>query len=334
MKRLLTVVFCLLYVPSSLARPTFAESLALSHSVVLVTAKFDGGTGRASGVVVSEEYVATNCHVIANSSGVHIDKLQQGFYPVAIKADWERDLCLLQFNHLTLKPVPMRETATLLYEEPLFSLSFPRGHNVPMPSHGNVKALYPYKGGTIIQSDVQFHMGSSGGALFDEQFNLVGISTFKSPGMGNYYHIPVEWIKELMNAPATTEYDTLVVPFWAVALAERPAFMQVVIPYQNKDWPSLKAIAQQWVKASPESTDAWYYLGLAEEGGGDIKTAKAHFTKSLDLNARKLGALNALSRIAYLEKDKRALTNIESTVRPLNPEDADEIASQLAQLPD
>lgn len=331
-KRLLTVVFCLLYVPSSLARPTFAESLALSHSVVLVTTKFDGRTGRASGVVVSDEYVATNCHVIANSSGVHIDKLQHGFYPKAIKADWKRDLCLLQFSQLPLKPVPMRDTATLKYEEPLFSLSFPRGGNVPQPSHGNVKALYQFQGGTIIQSDVQFHLGSSGGALFDEQFNLVGISTFKSPGRGNYYHIPVEWIKELMNAPATNDFKTMEVPFWSVPLAERPAFMQVVVPYQNKAWPALKAIAEKWAKAEPASTDAWYYLGLAEEGGGDIAMAKTYFKKSLSLNARKLGALNALSRIAYLQKDQQALTNIEASVRPLNSKDANEIASKLTQL--
>ncbi len=332
MKRILTIAFCLLYVPSSLAQPTFAESLALSHSVVLVTTKFDGGTGRASGVVISEEYVATNCHVIANSSGVHIDKLQHGFYPKAIKADWKRDLCLLQFSQLPLKPVPMRDTATLQYEEPLFSLSFHRGGNVPQPSHGNVKALYNAQGGTIIQSDVQFHLGSSGGALFDEKFNLVGISTFKSPGRGNYYHIPVEWIKELMNAPATNDFNTMEVPFWAVPLVERPAFMRVVVPYQNKEWAALKDIAQKWVKAEPASTDAWYYLGLAEEGGGDIEVAKAHFKKSVSLNGRKLGALNALSRIAYLQKDKQALASLESAVRPLNQEDADEVANKLAQL--
>ncbi|MEE9332209.1 MAG: serine protease, partial [Methylophilaceae bacterium] len=75
-----------------------------------------------------------------------------------------------------------------------------------------------------------------------------------------------------------------------------------------------------------------YYLGLAEEGDGDIEAAKAHFTKSLSLNARKLGALNALSRIAYLQKDQQALTSIEASIRPLDPEAADEIASKLTQL--
>ncbi len=318
--------------PSSLARPTFAERLALSHSVVLVTTKFDGRTGRASGVVVSDEYVATNCHVIANSSGAHVAKHREGYYPKAIKADWKRDLCLLQFDQLPLKSVPLRDTATLKYGEPLFSLSYPRGGNVPQPSHGTVKALYPFQGGYIIQSDVQFHLGSSGGALFDQQFNLVGISTFKSPGRGNYYHIPVEWIKALMKAPAINDFQTMEVPFWSVPLVERPAFMQVVVPYQNKEWPALKEIAQKWTKVEPASIDAWYYLGLAQEGGGDIVAAKAHFTKAVSLNARKLGALNALSRIAYLQKDQQALTNIEASVRPLSPEDADEIASKLTQL--
>ena len=329
----LWVIPFFLHAPLSFAKPTFAESLALSHSVVLVTTKFDGVTGRASGVVVSEEYVATNCHVIANASGTNIAKHRKAYYPIEIKADWKRDLCLLKFDNLPLKPIPMRDTATLKYEEPLFSLSFPRGHNVPQPSHGSVKALYPSAhGGSIIQSDVQFHMGSSGGALFDEKFNLVGISTFKSPGQGNYYHIPVEWIKELMDAPAVENLKTMEVPFWAVPLAEKPAYMRVVIPHQNKNWQAVRAIAQEWAKVEPSSPEAWFYLGLAEEGEGDMGDAKTHFNKVLDLNARKLGALKALSRIAYLEKDKQALITLEVSIRSLNIEDADEIKSKLAQL--
>lgn len=331
--RLVLLLGCLLYAPIILARPTFAETLALSHSVVMITTELpDGRNGRGSGVVVSKEYVATNCHVIANAKGANVAKFRKGYQPKAIKADWKRDLCLLKFDELPFKPVALRDSTTLKYEEPVFSLSFPSGQNVPQPSYGNVKATYPYEGSLIIRSSAQFHLGSSGGPLFDEQFNLIGITTFKSPGKGYYYHLPVEWIKALMDAPETHSLNTNEVPFWALPLAQRPSFMRVVIPYKNKNWEALKTISQQWTKEEPQSADAWYYLGVAEEGVGKLTEAKNHLSKAVTLNKRELDAMVALSRVAFVQKDIKALEALEPSVRVLDAAAADVVSSHIKEL--
>jgi len=331
--RVMLLPLLLLYVPSLFARPTFAETLALSHSVVMITTELPNAqVGRGSGVVVSKEYVATNCHVIANAEGANIAKFRKGYKPIAIKANWKQDLCLLKFDELPFKPVNLRDSATLQYEEAVFSLSFPRGQNVPQPSYGNVKATYPYEDSFIVRSSAQFHLGSSGGALFDEQFNLIGISTFKSPGKGYYYHLPVEWIKTLMEAPETQSLSTNVVPFWALPLAQRPAFMRVVIPYKNENWDELSKIAEQWTKEEPQSADAWYYLGVAEEGKGNQAKAKIHLTKALALNARDLDAMLALSRVAYAEKDIQALEALEAPIRELDHGRAEMVVNHIRQL--
>jgi len=336
MKKILPVIFCLLYVPNIMARPSFAETLALSHSVVMITTQLPNGqNGRGSGVVVSKEYVATNCHVIANANGANVAKFRDAYQPKAIKADWKRDLCLLKFDDLPFEPVLMRDSTTLLYEEEVFSIGFPSGQNVPQPSYGNIKAKYAYGGGdsAIIRSTAEFAMGSSGGALFDEQFNLIGITTFKSPGVkGYFYHLPVEWIKELMEAPESQSLATNEIPFWALPLAERPPFMQVVIPYQNEDWESLKTIAEEWTVNEPQSPDAWYYLGVAEEGIGMLAEAKTHLSKSVAINARELDAMVALSRVAYVQKDISALEALQGPVRELDTADADEIKYKIQQL--
>lgn len=336
MKRMMLVVCCFLYAPSLLARPSFAETLMLSHSVVMITTQLpDGTNGRGSGVVVSKEYVATNCHVIANTSGANVAKLRIAYQPKAIKADWKRDLCLLKFDDLPFKPVAMRDSTTLQYEEEVFSIGFPAGNNVPQPSYGYVKATYPYGGGDslIIRSNAEFAMGSSGGALFDKKFNLIGITTFKSPGVkGYFYHLPVEWIKELMDAPETHSLATNEIPFWALPLAERPSFMQVVIPYQNKEWDTLKTIAQKWTDNEPQSADAWYYLGVAEEGNGKLAEAKTYLKKAYALNARELDAMVALSRVAYVQKDINALEALQVAVRALDEDGADGIANKIKQL--
>lgn len=331
--RIVMLLGCLLYAPVILARPTFAETLALSHSVVMITTELpDGRNGRGSGVVVSKEYVATNCHVIANADGANVAKFRQGYKPVAIKADWKRDLCLLKFDDLPFKPVSLRDSATLQYEEPVFSLSFPGGQNVPQPSYGNIKATYAYDGSFIVRSNAPFNLGSSGGALFDEQLNLIGISTFKSPGKGYYYHLPAEWIKELMDAPETHSLATNVIPFWALPLAQRPAFMRVVIPYKNKNWSTLEAISKQWVQDEPASADAFYYLGVAEEGNGNLTEAKKHLSKAVVLNSRDLDAMVALTRVAYAQKDIKALESLEAPIRLLDSDAADVVVIHIEAL--
>lgn len=328
------LLLCLLYVPSLLAKPSFAETLALSHSVVMITTELPNGqNGRGSGVVVSKEYVATNCHVIANAKGANVAKFRDAYKPVAVKANWKRDICLLKFDDLPFEPVKLRDSALLQYEEAVFSLGFPIGQNVPQPSYGSVKATYPFQDSLIIRSDAAFGLGSSGGALFDEQMNLIGITTFKSPGNKAYfYHLPVEWIKELMQAPETDSLATMDIPFWALPLEQRPAFMRVVIPYQNQEWSSLKKIASQWTQDEPKSADAWYYLGVAEQGSGNVVEAKKYLNKALSLNDRELDAMLALSRIAYEEGDIQTLNALEAPIRKLDDDQANTIALKVKAL--
>jgi serine protease Do len=334
MPRLLVLLVLATSWSSASARPSFAETIELGHSVVMISSDLpDGSTGRGSGIVVSKEYVATNCHVIANTKGASMAKFRDGYQPIALKADWRRDLCLLKFDPLPFKPIPMRDSQTLKYEEEVFSLGFPAGANVPQPSYGNIKGTYAFEDSLIVRTDASFAMGSSGGGLFDADFNLIGITTFKSPGhQGFFYSLPVEWIKALMDAPETISLKTNEVPFWALPLEQRPFFMQVVIPYQNKEWTNLKNIAQKWTNAEPNSPDAWYFLGLAEEGDGQLDQAKIHFNKAYAINNRDLDAMLALSRVAFAQKDVGALEQLQAPVQHLDEEQANEINVKIKQL--
>ncbi|MFM6979553.1 MAG: serine protease, partial [Methylophilaceae bacterium] len=178
----------------ALAQPNIEQQLLLHDSLVQVSVELENGiSGTGTGVVVDKEFVATNCHVIANGKGVSVNKYGDAFKPIAIRADWKHDLCLLRFEGLPFKPVVMRESANLLYEEQVFAIGYPNGFNVPQPSFGTVKALYALDNSFIIRSNAAISLGSSGGGLFDQQSRLVGITTFKSPGpQGFYYSVPVE----------------------------------------------------------------------------------------------------------------------------------------------
>ncbi len=316
------------------AQPSIVDTLELGHSIVMVTTDLpDGSNGRGSGVVVSPEYVATNCHVIANSKGVNIAKFRDGYQPIGLKANWKRDVCLLKFDPLPFKPIPMRDSQSLQYEEEVFSMSFPAGAPVPQLSYGAIKGIYPFDGSLIVRSNASFYMGSSGGALFDQHYNLIGLTTFKSPGQpAFYYSLPVEWIKELMAAPETTSLKTNDVPFWALPLEQRPYFMQVVIPYQNADWRDLKTIAGQWTGQEPASADAWYFLGLAEEGLQHYVQAEQDLKKAYDLNQRDVDAMLALSRVAFVQKDVATLESIQPAIQAIDPEQGEKVTQQIQTL--
>ncbi len=319
---------------TALAQPSLVETIPLGHSVVMVTTELPSGSnGRGSGVVVSPQYVATNCHVLANTNGANIAKFKDGYRPIGLKANWRRDVCLLKFDTLPFKPIPMRDSSTLQYEEEVFSLGFPAMAPVPQPSFGTIKGMHQFDNARIVRTDASFAMGSSGGALFDQQFNLIGLTTFKSPGHhAFYYSLPVEWIKELMEAPDTISLKATDTPFWALPLEERPYFMQVVIPYQNQEWDNLKQIASRWTQSESTSPDAWFFLGAAEAGLNQLEQAKRHLQQATQLNPRDLDAMVALSHVAFMQKDVASLQQLQALVQALNAEQAEEIANKIKQL--
>lgn len=334
MKRLFLFAVMSVHVSFVHAQPNIGEILVLSDSLVQVAVELPNGiTGTGSGVVVSDEYVATNCHVLANAKGASITKYHDSYQPTGLKADWKHDLCLLKFDHLPFKVAPMRDSRTLKYEEEIFSLGYPIGNNVPQPSYGSIKGSYPLDDSVVIRTSAAFAMGSSGGALFDQSFNLIGITSFKSPGShGFFYNLPVEWIKALFDSPDVISLNTLEVPFWALPLEQRPYFMQVVIPYQNEDWAALKKIAQAWTLQEPKSSDAWYFLGLAEEGANQTVSAKEDLNKAQTLNNRHLDAMLALSNIAYTQKDLNALETLKIKIDPLDQEQGELITQKIGEL--
>jgi len=318
------------------AQPNMPQLLALNLSMVQVSVELPNGstgTGTGSGVVVDEYHVATNCHVLANARGVSVAKYGAGHQPVALKADWKHDLCLLKFSKLPFPAVVLRDSASLQYEQEVFVISYPNDTNVPQPSYGSIKALYPYDGSVIVRSDAAFSLGSSGGALFDQESRLIGITTFKSPGRNAYYYsLPVEWIRQLIAAPELLDLTSTEAPFWSLPEAERPFFMQVVLPYQNRAWDALERIASAWVSKEPANADAFYYLGFAEYGLKRQHQAEQHLTRAVMINPRHLEAQLALAALAIDRGDLDLAASIRDQVRHLSAEEAAALSERIEKM--
>ena len=293
--------------------PAQAELFGLSESMVQVFVTFKGGvTGSGSGIVIKKNHVATNCHIFADSDGVNVVKFFQTYTPIAVYADWEKDLCILKFDNLPLEPVNLRASKDLTYEEKVFSLTFPNDNPMPLPSYGKIKALYPFQKSNIIRSSAGFTVGSSGGALFDLDYNLVGITTFKSPGRReNYYYcLPADWIKGLIKTKERTDLKSNAAPFWSLPENEKPFFMRVVLPMQNEDWPLMLKIAKLWTQADGENADAWYYLGFAQRKMSNLDFSKLFLEQAIKLNNMHLDSLIELTKISIEQNDSLEFNKI------------------------
>ena len=293
-----TLVFLLLMLMHQyiLAETRNEMSYRLKSSVVKVhVATKNGGHGVGSGVAIGKDLVATNCHVLANSVGVKVTKFGDGLVPVALKADWKHDLCILRFQFAEFTPVELGDSEHLQYEQDVFSIGFPGGPPKPQYTEGKIKALYPFEDSVIIRTDASFVMGASGSPIFDASGKLLGISTFKSPGKhAYYYNIPVKWVKALLNQPDLTSMETDEMPFWDAPEDKRPFFMRVVLPYKYQQWEELESIANEWIEKESDSVEAYYYAGLAAEKMGKNVEAKRFYQQALSIQADHPAALTGI----------------------------------------
>ena len=305
--RSILALFALIFSQHALSvQPNNELVFKLKASVVKVhVATKSGGHGVGTGVVIGKDSVATNCHVIANATGVKISKFGESFVPDTMKADWKHDICILRFQYLELNPVELGDSENLTNEQAIFSIGFPGGTPKPQSSYGKIKALYPLDDSQIVRTDASFVMGASGSPVFDAEGKLVALSTFKSPGRGGayFYNMPVKWIKALLNAPDTASLNTVSLntnklPFWDAPELQRPFFMRVVLPYQNEKWVDLKIVAQEWIAAEPTNPEAFFYAGVAEENLGNLTQANQYFQKPLNLHPQHVATLIELGLMA------------------------------------
>ncbi len=300
-----TLVFVLLMLmhQTLMAESRNELSYRLKSSVVKVhVATKNGGHGVGSGVAIGKDLVATNCHVLANSVGVKVTKFGDGLVPVALKADWKHDLCILRFQFADFTPVELGDSEHLQYEQDVFSIGFPGGPPKPQYTEGKIKALYPFEDSVIIRTDASFVMGASGSPVFDTNGKLLGISTFKSPGKhAYYYNIPVKWVKALLNQPDLTSMETDELPFWDAPEDKRPFFMRVVLPFKYQQWQTLESIANEWIEKESDSVEAYYYAGLAAEKMGKNLQAKRYYQQALLMQADHPAALAGMNCVEEIK---------------------------------
>ena len=325
MRRLLLLLVALCLAPSAHAYDR-AKLFKAFLSVVMVRGyNPDGSMAYGSGVVVAPNQVATNCHIFRKTKQPWVSRGEDSYTITSVKADRYRDLCLVTTTNMPFEPVEIVKHPDLQKGEEIVAIGHSSGVPAPLTSLGTLKSIYPYKGGNILRSNARFAMGASGSGMFDAEGRLLGINTFKTPGREAYFYaLPISWLDDLEKQPVETTFPIDGMAFWEEEDAKKPYFMQIALPEIDEDWPKLAQVADQWTKAEPDNTEAWYELGNAQEHLNRDSEAEAAYRKSVELSANNTDALFRLGVMASEKGDTAEVQSINSSLLALNKDIAEE----------
>jgi len=139
-----------------------------------------GGTEhQGSAVAVTKDNLITNCHILDGGGRVSIIRQNREVPVKLIAGDKESDRCVVQASQpLDTYVRGVRPFAGLKIGERVYAVGSPRGLDLTL-SEGIISGLRTGSKSRYIQTTAPISPGSSGGGLFDEGGNLIGITTFR-----------------------------------------------------------------------------------------------------------------------------------------------------------
>lgn len=318
---LLAMMPVTLYAGADNHDPNFIARISLF--VVKVYAYSEQGkTAFGSGVMVGPGEVATNCHVTRKAASITVRKGGVWLPVQSQRASVGRDLCLLGVPVASPIPVaPLRSVKDVAPGQMVYSVGFPGGAGSTF-ANGRIHGLHGFDGSRVIETTTGFNLGASGGALFDDEGRLLGLTTFRARGSrdSHFYAIPADWLDDLRRQPAqpVAPLAAAVEPFWSETRARQPYFLQAVPLESESDWDGLRRVAEQWSHDDPSDADAWYFRGRAESQLGRTDEAVPALQRAVELNPGfgrawlELGLLYArLGRTAEVERVRVSLMSVD-----------------------
>lgn len=290
-----------------------------------------GGLAYGSGVVVGENKVVTNCHVLRATKQPWVSRGEDTYPITTVKADAWHDLCLVSTHAMPFKSVKLGKSTTLKRGQEVAGIGHSNGVPAPLTARGNVKGLYPDSPGNVIRTSAKFLMGASGSGLFDMEGKLVGINTFKTAGIGGSIHfaLPVEWLDSLEKQPEITTFPITGKALWEEEESKKPFYMQAAVPESRQDWPQLMAVAEKWTQAQPNTAEAWFVMGIAAENLKNTEQAELAFKKAAALDGNNYDALMHLGFIAKQRGDTAEMHRIQVAIANIDQDLANEYSEIL-----
>lgn len=187
----------------------------------LETNPFTGGqvvSGAGSGVIMSEDgYIITNNHVVDGAQSVSISLSDGTQYPATvIGTDAKTDMAVIKIDVTGLTPVTFSDSSEIHVGDFCMAIGNPMGVLSGTVTDGIISALdreitIDNTTMNLLQMSAAVSPGNSGGGLFNENGDLVGVVNAKSSGEGSEglgFAIPANTALEVANSIIENGYVT------------------------------------------------------------------------------------------------------------------------------
>jgi len=135
-------------------------------------------SSQGSAVAISAREAVTNCHVVAQGNAIRLINGTINLKAEIVATDPALDRCFLRAEG-GLEPVPgFRDYDSLQVGETVYTIGSPKGLGNSLGSGLLAGLRKSEDGADYVQITAPVSAGSSGGGLFDDRGNLIGITTF------------------------------------------------------------------------------------------------------------------------------------------------------------
>ena len=195
--------------PPALATLTPAQ-IAARATPAVVTIR--GPTSLGTGFVVrADGWIATNLHVIAGSRELIVIMPDRTEYPVrqVMGIDETRDLAIIAIDAKKLPLLALGDSNAVRAGDPVVAIGHPLGLEDTV-SNGLVSAVRVLDPAlTVLQISAPIAPGSSGGPLFNEKGEVIGIAAAISrQGQNLAFGVPVAYLKTLLENTSPIPFET------------------------------------------------------------------------------------------------------------------------------
>jgi len=197
---------------------------------------------QGSGVLISTDRVATNCHVVAGGISYQVGRGKHFVSATLYSEDGGKDIRILDAKGIDGNPAQLGRAANLKVGDTVYAVGAPQGLELSL-SDGIVSQLRG-EPPPLIQTTAAISHGSSGGALFDREGRLVGLTTlFIKGGQSLNFAMPVEWILEVKPGRKRV----------SVGRGHTGWLKNGIALEEMKDWPGLLDLSRRWTKEEPQN---------------------------------------------------------------------------------
>lgn len=192
--------------PSQIALTSEEIFKKAKKSIITVIASRLDGTMQGSGVVISKDKIITNCHVIDGAESVKVLFENSEYEVNSIYGNKDFDYCILTVSNLPANSANISDK-NISVGQKVYSIGTPQGFELTI-ADGLVSGLRKIENISIIQTTAPISHGSSGGGLFNEYGQLIGITTMMLKDAQNInFAIPADLNKTIKLSKIENEVD-------------------------------------------------------------------------------------------------------------------------------